>query len=324
MTNLKQTFDLTFRIMVLAFALLIGLSFVILGARAALAASLKPTAIVTDSVFTVGDLFSGVGEEASLKILGPAPAPGQDMVLNARTLMRIALALDLQWRPQSSEEQIIVRRKATLIGTEEIRAALIGPLKDKGADGRFDVVFFGVSQPEIILPAEQPSTIEIGEINYDQQSGRFEAEIFAPSRKNALTQVTLVGQAERLLSVPVLANSMARGDIIGAMDIDWVDAVASDLQRDTILDAEKLIGMTPRRLTMSGEALRDADLEKPKLVSRGETVTITYQLGTINLTAKGRALDNGAKDSLIRVVNVSSNQPLEAIVKGQGVVSVVQ
>ena len=64
------------------------------------AVSLKPTSVITEDTIRLGDLFSGL-EHKSERVLGMAPRPGQDMVLNARTLMRIAIALDLPWRPTS-------------------------------------------------------------------------------------------------------------------------------------------------------------------------------------------------------------------------------
>src|SRR5690606_35175824 len=107
------------------FALTLGACLFILvaGTQAALAASLKDVSIVKSDVITAGDLFEGAVKNGDY-VLGAAPMPGKDLVLNARTLYRIASALDIDWRPQSTAEQIVIRRSATVIPASDIKKKL--------------------------------------------------------------------------------------------------------------------------------------------------------------------------------------------------------
>jgi flagella basal body P-ring formation protein FlgA len=65
-----------------------------------------------------------------------------------------------------------------------------------------------------------------------------------------------------------------------------------------------------------------SDFAPPNLVNRGEIVTIVYRKSGLLLTTRGKALENGAKDTAIPVVNLSSNRVLTAIVTDRGAVEV--
>ncbi len=323
MSNLAIKLDFTFRVIVLVFAMTLGVMFIFLGARNALAANLNETATVTGNVLTVGDIFSGLSYETASKVLGPAPLPGKDMVLNARTLMHIAMAMDLSWKPSHSGEQITIRREATLVTTDDIKNAVANDLKQKGIDGRFNVSFFSTAQPEMILPYGELAAVEISNLSFDPQHDRFTATLKAPSNDKALAKLTVSGKIERLIPVPILKKTMSSGDVINAYDIEWVDVKSNDLQNDVVLNADDIVGMTPRRMIISGKPVRGNELERPQLVSRGDTITITYNDGFMLLTAQGKAMQSGAKGDIIRVANTSSNRTVEAFIEGEFTVTVM-
>ena len=62
---------------------------------------------------------------------------------------------------------------------------------------------------------------------------------------------------------------------------------------------------------------------KPELVTRGEYVTITYEVPGVLLSVRGKASEGGAQGDTIDVVNVQSNRTLRATVTGRGHVTVV-
>ena len=68
--------------------------------------------------------------------------------------------------------------------------------------------------------------------------------------------------------------------------------------------------------------MKENDVQAPQVVSRGELVVMTFQRGALTLTAQGKALENGAKGDVIRIVNANSSRTLEARVTGDGEVQV--
>lgn len=303
------------RIVLFVVALFAGVVTLIAGTQAALAASPKNISIVKGDSLTLGDIFNDAGQNADY-VLGPSPQPGKDLVLDARALYRIASAMKLDWKPASSAEQVIVRRAATVIPSTHIEDTLRGALAEQpGINGKFTMNVNG-GIDNMVLPEGMAQTVEIAAINFDPSRDMFEASLVAPSAEKPLKRMSVTGQIERIVSVPVLKNALRNGDIINAHDIDWVDIPARNVQRDMLLEEKDVVGMTPRRIAMAGKPMIASDLEQPKLVERGDTVTITFMDGALLLSTKGTAMQTGAKGDVIRVTNINSNKTLDAQVTG--------
>ncbi len=319
----KQTIDrpLKLRESVIGLLALIALAMVFIAVpQHASAVSLKPTSVITDTTIKLGDVFDGLDHKED-RILGAAPRPGQDMVLNARTLMRIAIALDLDWRPSSAEEQIVLTRAATVIDENMIKDAVKNALSAEGVSGSYDLLIPN-EMSEMILPHDADASVEIINVSYRPDQDKFEATVVAPNKEKPLSQMRVSGSIERLASVPVLRNNMQAGEIISLSDIDMSEIPAKMIQDDMVLSADDLVGMAPRRVLFGGKTIKSNEIEAPRIVGRGEIVTMLFEAGGLSLTAEGKALEFGAKGDIIRVVNTSSSQPVQARVTGVNQVSV--
>jgi flagella basal body P-ring formation protein FlgA len=284
--------------------------------------SFKKTLIINYlNCVTVCSIFEGIEGEKADRVLGPAPSPGKDMTLNARTLMRVAIALDLPWRPTSSAEYITLQRSATIIRADDVRRDLVEALADMGVDGNFDVT---TDQPlhDIILPASEPGQIEIGNLNFDSSKNQFQAVIYAPSRSNAQKRMKVSGGLDKLVKVPVLRETLYAGTIIGQRDITFKDMRERTVSSSTIRDANALIGMTPRNTITHGNLISRTDVEQPEIVSRGALVTMIVEHGGMQLSAQGKALENGAAGDIIRVSNSTSSKTIQGRVTGKNEITV--
>jgi flagella basal body P-ring formation protein FlgA len=310
-----------FRVFVLVMALTFGLMFIVLGGRAAFAASLKPISLVRGTSLVLGDVFDGLPADKAAYVLGPAPAPGKDLVLNARTLLRIAVALELPWRPESATDQVILRREATVVGPKIIEEAIAAKLREKGVSDTFTVKFSGVA-PQMVLPASALPGVEVGQVDFDPAHDLFRATISAPAGISGVAPIAVAGSIEHMTSVPVVNRALRAGDIISAADIDWAEIPSGLVQADFLLSAEDVIGKTPRRSVAQGKPLRDTELIQPRMVSRGDTVTILYESGPVSLTALGKALEDGARGERIRITNISSNRTITGLVSDTKLVRV--
>lgn len=284
------------------------------------AASLKSVSIVESDVLKVSDIFDGVTHNANY-VIGAAPHPGEDMTLNARTLYRIAKALDLGWKPVSAQEQITVRRDATVISYADIERKLKSKIEEKGVHGHYSFSLNN-GKPSMVIPASFNPSIEITQFEYDTQKDIFTATLVSPSRSNPIKKMSVSGSIERLVTVPVLRSSLQNGDIIGKNDINLINVPQDKLQHDVVMDENKLIGMTPRRVVHAGKFVLNGMLQRPQIVGRGEPITIEFKSGSLTLTAKGRALQDGAKGDLIRVKNMNSNLTVDAIITASNQVKV--
>lgn len=316
-------FDFIFRLTVLLLATVLAVFFFLAGAKTALAATIKSVSMIEGDLLTAGHVFDDIPAEKAARVLGQAPKPGEDLILNAHTLLRIATVLDLSWRPVTASEQVVLRRAATVIDQSMIETILRQELREKGIEGTFEISFTS-GRPQIILPQDQPQQAELVELDYNPQYDRFTAVLAAPSAKSPLARITVTGTTERIVSVPVLKGDLKNGDVISSNDLAWIDTPAKNIQHDMILDAGEMIGLTPRRMAMAGKPLRSRDLQAPQLVERGDRVTIILQSEKMYLTTEGKALQSGAKGDTIRVVNTGSNRSIEALVSAGKTVTVMQ
>lgn len=281
-------------------------------AQKASAVQLKDYTVITGNMITVGDIFEGLPRGAD-KVLGPAPIPGQEMVLNARTLLRIALALDLQWKPSSSAEYVVLTSAATLVERSIIEDALREALAERGVKGSYNIII-PEEHAQIVLPVDQVASAEVQRINVKRDKNFFEATLVAPSKENPVKRVRVSGTIQRLVEIPVLKNTTRKGTIISKHDIEMVEVPQRRLNQDIILKAENLIGMTPRQVLGADTPVKANEIEEPKIVQRGEFVTMVFKNGPLRLTARGKALQHGAKGDMIRVVNTGSNKTVEGLV----------
>lgn len=301
---------------------LAGISLCILPFSAAYAIGLKDNSLLNDDTIKLGDIFYDLKENED-RVLGNAPRPGQDMVLDANTLLRIAIAMDLSWRPNSNADHITLRRDATIIDYNQIEEALHTALYDEGVFGEYELSV-PQSNRQIILPPNQEATFIITDFSVDQRRNTFEATIAAPSAENPIQHIRFSGQMEPVITVPVLLENVENGRTIKARDLTTMKIKERGFGRDTIIDVQSLIGMTARRMLIAGRPIREAEIIAPQIIDRGQVVTLSLKNAVMNITTQVKSLENGAKGDVIRVLNTSSNQTIQAIVTGENEVTVLQ
>lgn len=211
------------------------------GAAIANAAELNKSVTLTSDVLTVGDVFSQAGENAD-HVLGPAPKAGNVLVLDTKTLKRIATSFNVAWAPVRGTETASVRSDAS-------------------------------------------------------------------ASKAAAT-------AEGSVKIPVLAEPKSRDDVIQPSDIVWKDVPAKSLRDDTVLKESDIVGQTARGLIQPNEAISANLLVPPKMIKRGDTVTLVLANSRMALSAKGKALSDARLGEIVRVQNTESQKIVQGKVTG--------
>ncbi len=311
---------MTFKSIMLAMILGYALIFTLVHTKNANAASLISEVTVSDQNIRAADIFTDIPERKN-SVIGKAPQPGQTMVINARALQRVARANGIDWVSSSVNDQVILTRSSQTITSDMIIAAITDNLTAKGVEGHFGVTVSNVA-PSMVIAGELPAAVEVVQMSYTPGRDVFTAVVAAPSAANPLKTMSISGIIEKMSTVPVLRSDVQSGDIIGSTDIEWIDMAARHLVRDTILDADTLIGKTPLRSIAAGAPVRTRDVVSPQLVARGDEVLIQFTAGALQLSAKGKAMQNGAEGDVIRVLNLSSNQSLRAAIIGDKMVAV--
>lgn len=281
----------------------------------AFAATPKTESTILHDKITLGDVFDGVTDNADY-YLAPAPAMGQSVTLGASDLVRISDAFKLGWSPVTKMEQVVVRRASSEIDRFDIQAALQEKISEEMKGQKFDME---LSDRAISfrIPEGAEKNVDVDSLSLDAAKGEFKAVV---SVKNVKKEVK--GKLYPIHQLPVLRDPLRQGDVIGASDIEYIDIRASDVTPTMVVDAQKLIGLTPRRGIPALKPIVAGDVQQPMVVKKGELVTMTLKSNIISLTAQGKALDNGAAGDVIRVMNTASKQVIDAVITGPQTVNV--
>lgn len=124
------------------------------------------------------------------------------------------------------------------------------------------------------------------------------------------------------VELPVLTSPKAMNDVITEDDLVMQEFPSNRVKGDMLRDSTQIIGQAAKRQLSAGKPLRLIDLRREYLVKRGENVSLIYRNGALEITATGKALENGALDDVIRVTNNASNRTVDAKVAGPNQVEI--
>lgn len=282
--------------------------------------ALKPSSVVIENNITLGDIFTGVEEYAG-KTVAIAPAPGGQIILDAKQLFRIARALNLNWRPISMQTSIVISRASSIVKGEEIEDVVTQSLLEKGVEKDAEIVF-NSRDIEINIPININPSIVVRDLVIDNSKRRFSGTVDVVANETSFGKARIAGQIFPTALVPMLNNTIPAGSIIKNSDVSLETVRSEQLKSNTIIDKRKIIGMEAKRNLRKGNTVQFSEIDRPVLVSRNQLVSIIINTPYMNLTAKGQAQENGSEGDLIKVVNTRSNKVIQARVTGEATVSV--
>ena len=124
-------------------------------------------------------------------------------------------------------------------------------------------------------------------------------------------------RAEGTTAVVAPDRHVRAGQIVSASDLRTVRVPEVRADR-SFEDRAEVAGRTAARLLRKNRPISESQLEAPRAVSRGQQVVIVYRAGTLSVTTKGRAREDGAVGERIRVMNLGQRKSVTAEVIGEG------
>ena len=120
-------------------------------------------------------------------------------------------------------------------------------------------------------------------------SGAVHWTLYAPA------QIAVFGETA------VASHSLERGSLIQAGDFHFVRQNLNQIGANYVDPKAAIIGQELKRSLREGEPLRLSHLELPKIVQRGDRVTLEAQALGLNVAAPGLAMANGKVGSGFRL-----------------------
>ncbi len=280
----------------------------------AFAAMPKSESVITRDQVTLSDVFDGVTENADY-VLAPAPDMGRTLTLNVNDLNRISEAFNLGWHA-SAPQQTVIRRSVNVIGSADIKDALVRSLKEKLSGQRVDLDLADANAT-LKVSGETAALPSVQELHVDAAHNSFTAVVAAGDAHRDVS-----GTYYSITQLPVLKTPLRPGDVIAKSDIDFIDVRSTDISAAMIVDTGHLVGQTPKRGLSAFKPLTASDVTAPMVIKKGDLVTMTLKSDILMLTTQGRAMEDGAAGDVVKVMNTASKQTLDAVVTGPQAVDV--
>jgi flagellar basal body P-ring formation protein FlgA len=284
---------------------------------------LRANVQVSSDLVRIGDVIDNAGSAAQIAIYR-APDLGTTGSLPVAQVLNALRAHQVIGVDTSGLKEITVTRLARSLEGKDIELQIARALERRNGlgdaanlsltfdrdpgDVRLDAGFGGALQPTIV--------------RYDNRNGRFDVT-FEIGNENgaAAAKLRFTGTAIETVEATVLARNVERNEILKSSDVVVERRPKAEVGGDAAA-RDRAVGMQARRQLRAGQAIKTADLVKPDLVQRDQSVTLTYEAPGIYLTMRGKALDNGTEGDVVNVMNLQSKRTLSGTVTGRGQVSI--
>jgi flagellar basal body P-ring formation protein FlgA len=286
--------------------------------------ALKAETTVTNETIRLGDLLENAGEAAAIPVFH-APNLGASGTIQLHRVIEAARQNGLLYFDTRGLNEVLIVRAARTVTVADLEQAIVdAAVRHLGLSDAADVsVRFDRDVRALQVEPEATGAPRIVQFAYDSHSRRFDG-VVEVSGSSALRKypVRLTGTLVETAEIVIVARNLARGEPLRESDVLVERRPRADVPADALTRLAAVVGQAARRALRAGQTIRPADLMKPDLVVRNDTVTIVFEVPGITLTARGKALASGADGETIEVLNPHSKRVLHATVSGPGTVTV--
>ncbi|CAK0775173.1 flagella basal body P-ring formation protein FlgA [uncultured Gammaproteobacteria bacterium] len=220
---------------------------------------------------------------------------------------------------QTAIVQTPAAQTAAAIDTGEIRDLVSERLTRQLPMGRMQIEI-DLRTLDVALPAGRITVLGLENFVFHSVYGRFTTDLIVATVTDASRRLTIAGRAWSMIEVPTLARRLNPGEVISGGDLAWVEVRADYAEAEIAMAPSDLVGRTTRRLLPANTPVRLHDLQLPRMIAKNAVVTLMLQTRTMTLTTQGRALQDGGKGEVIRVLNTQSNRTVDAVISGPNLV----
>ncbi|MGB0935160.1 MAG: flagellar basal body P-ring formation chaperone FlgA [Alphaproteobacteria bacterium] len=285
-------------------------------------ATVRSSVKVAGPYVHLSDIFDGIDEKQD-KELFPSPKPGKRYVLHSKRLRRLARRHGVHWTRDAGANQAIIVADSDVFEHDDIIEQLKQEIAAELGTGANQI---DVDQRSLDMHFAKGhiGSIRFDKFRFNNSRTRFSTKVYQVEESGDDSKdFRISGRITPLSTIPVLMNNMEKGHIITEEDISWVEIPAHHVHATMITDEANLVGATPRRGAIRAKApIQKSDITYPKIIHKGEAVVIVAKTPFMTLTTKGKALENGYNNTLIKIMNIDSKRVLQATVLGPKRVSV--
>lgn len=289
----------------------------------------RPTGEVSGAVIRLGDVAdfnesSDLTAALASQTIGPAPPPGEKVVLHSQTVKQALLSgnavpEDTTW---SGSPAITVHRQGITVGPDKILAIIAEYIDEQKKNlPEAEIQFIPAALPlPFILPTGELTSEVIPSNPGILGSSRFSL-IFRVDNQVA-KNMSIRGRIKATANIVVTARAVKKASILSPQLLTMAVTDISEITGPQF-EASDLVGMKLTRSLKAGSPVLANMVESLPVVRRGEKVKIFINSGQLHVSATGFAFTDGKLDEMIRVQNLSSNKLVYCRVAAPGLVEVM-
>src|SRR5258707_14606433 len=271
----------------------------------------------------IGEVSDNAGTFGKIAIYR-APELGTTGTLSTAQVLSVLRAHQVIGVDPRDLRQISVTRLARTLPPREIELAVASALEHRNGfgDAANLSLTFDRELADIRLEASNSGALLPASVRYEPRGNRFDVTLEIGSDNVATpARLRFTGTVIETVEAAVLARCIERNEVIKSFDVVIERRPKSEVGADSAV-RDRAVGMQARRQLRAGQAVRNADLAKPDLVARDQSVTLIYETPGLYLTIRGKALEGGTEGDVVNVLNLQSKRTVSGVVIGRGQVSV--
>jgi flagellar basal body P-ring formation protein FlgA len=284
---------------------------------------LRASITVSGDLVRIGDVIDNAGSAAQIAIYR-APdlgTTGSLQVAQVLTALRAHQVIGVDTREL---KEISITRLARTLESKDIELQVARALERKNGLGEAAnlSLTFDRDVQDIRLEASSTGAMQPASVRFEPRNNRFDVTFeIASSSVAAPTKLRFTGTTVETVEAAVLARGVERNEVIKSSDVVIERRPKADVGGDLAI-RDRAVGMQARKQLRAGQALKVADLAKPDLVQRDQSVTLIYESTGLFLTIRGKALEAGTEGDVVNVLNLQSKRTVSGVVTGRGQVSI--
>ena len=284
---------------------------------------LRANVTVAGDVVRIGDVIDNAGTSAQIAIYR-APDLGTTGSLPTAQVLGVLRAHQVIGVDTKDLKEISVTRLARTLEGKDIELQVARALEHRNGlgDAANLSLTFDRDVANISLEASNTGAMQPISARFEPRSNRFDVTFeIANDSVSTPTRLRFTGSAVETIEAAVLARNVERNEILKSSDVVIERRPKTEVGADAAT-RNRVVGMQARKQLRAGQALKLADLAKPDLVQRDQTVTLIYEAAGLYLTIRGKALDSGTEGDVVSVLNLQSKRTVSGTVVGRGQVSI--
>jgi flagella basal body P-ring formation protein FlgA len=159
----------------------------------------------------------------------------------------------------------------------------------------------------------------VNNINIIKKGSRFTSLV----NKDREGTFEIRGSYEVLADVVIANDRINRGEVITFNNVNLSKMNIAGVIGEVITNIDKILGMVASNSIMPNKLIVKKDEKLPNIIEKGQKVTMLYENRGLKIKMTGLALDSGKLGDIIRVRNTKSNATVSGVIKGEGLLQIV-